>query len=267
MAFYNLLVAIAQAEEGQEIVKSEQWGTTRLYSEGADFFHHLNFFGWGKLDLIYEVKGKHQDSIKAFTPNRFGRKIVAFLLTEVLQFWNREDVSILSLCGKVVTEKTNRPFELFKNIFENNLVVLTIDHTEETSKNGVYCFKASLSKRVWRKINLSYKHTLADLHNAIQDAFDFDNDHLYGLYISGDQRSGKPIYCEEAGDGGATTEETVIADLNLYEGTQMLYFFDFGDELKLNVELLRIDADAPLLLKPVIVESKGPSPEQYGEVW
>jgi hypothetical protein len=45
---------------------------------------------------------------------------------------------------------------------------------------------------------------------------------------------------------------------------QMLYLFDFGDELKLNVELLRIDVDAPLLLNPVIVESKGPS---SGTVW
>jgi hypothetical protein len=38
-------------------------------------------------------------------------------------------------------------------------------------RSGVYSFKVSLSKTLWRKISLSHKHTLGDLHNAIQEAF------------------------------------------------------------------------------------------------
>lgn len=265
-SFYNLLVTIAQAEEGQKVVNSNQRGASQLYSEGAEFFHHLNYFCLGNLDLFDDVKGRHQESIKAFTPNKFGKKIIIFLLTKVLQFWNKEDLDILRFCGIAIPEKTDKPFDIFKNIFENNVVALTIDPTE-VGKTGVYCFKVGLSKRVWRKINLSHKHTLADFHNAIQEAFDFNNDHLYGFFVGGNERNGKPIYCEDAGDGEITAEEMEIGDLKLYEGAQMLYLFDFGAEWKFNVELLQINEAAPLPIEPEIIESKGESPDQYREEW
>jgi hypothetical protein len=39
--------------------------------------------------------------------------------------------------------------------------------------------------KVWRKIEMRGDQTLADLHVAIQDAYDFDNDHLYSFFMSG----------------------------------------------------------------------------------
>jgi len=55
--------------------------------------------------------------------------------------------------------------------------------------------------------------------------------------------------------------------LELYKGQKILYLFDFGDEWKFNVELIEIDNKAPLPLKPMIIESKGEAPEQYGGEW
>lgn len=39
--------------------------------------------------------------------------------------------------------------------------------------------------RVWRKIELKSDQTLEDLHFAIQDAYDWDADHLYSFFMSG----------------------------------------------------------------------------------
>jgi hypothetical protein len=50
-----------------------------------------------------------------------------------------------------------------------------------------YTFHVSLPGfgRVWRKLELPGEATLADLHIAIQDAYDFDRDHLYSFFMSG----------------------------------------------------------------------------------
>lgn len=50
-----------------------------------------------------------------------------------------------------------------------------------------YTFHVSLPGmgRVWRKVELCEDQTLEDLHFAIQDAYDFDCDHLYSFFMSG----------------------------------------------------------------------------------
>lgn len=50
-----------------------------------------------------------------------------------------------------------------------------------------YTFHVSIpgTGRVWRKIEMLATQTLAELHLAIQSAFDFDNDHLYSFFMSG----------------------------------------------------------------------------------
>jgi len=50
-----------------------------------------------------------------------------------------------------------------------------------------YTFHVSLPGmgKVWRKIEMRGDQTLADLHLAIQDAYEFDNDHLYSFFMSG----------------------------------------------------------------------------------
>lgn len=50
-----------------------------------------------------------------------------------------------------------------------------------------YTFHISLPKatQCWRKIELRADQTLEQLHLAIQDAFEFDDDHLYSFFLSG----------------------------------------------------------------------------------
>jgi hypothetical protein len=50
-----------------------------------------------------------------------------------------------------------------------------------------YTFHVSIPGmgRLWRKLELRGDQMLSDLHLAIQDAFNFDNDHLYSFFMSG----------------------------------------------------------------------------------
>ncbi|MFT8341654.1 MAG: plasmid pRiA4b ORF-3 family protein [Clostridium beijerinckii] len=265
-AFYNILAEISSAKQGDIIVKDEMDISNVMYSTGAAFFHHLKFFSFGELELINGAKTRYEDTIKSFSPNEFGIKISILLLTKAIQYWNREDVPVLLEYYnlKVTTNKNEKAFDVFKTIFKGNTVKNTVEESK-INKGGTYTFKVSLSKTVWRKINLAYKHTFGDLHNAIQEAFEFDNDHLYAFFIGGNRRKG--IYCKYAEYEGPVAETTTIASLNLYKGERLLYLFDFGDEWKFNVELAEINEEASVPLKPMIIESKGKSPHQYSAGW
>ncbi|OOM76111.1 plasmid pRiA4b ORF-3-like protein [Clostridium puniceum] len=269
VAFYNILARIANAKEGDTIVKEVMNISNIMYSTGAAFFHHLKFFGFGELELIDGAKGRYEDSIKSFSPNQFGIEICSFLLKEVIQYWNREDVIFLleAMKVKVKINKEKYIFDVFKNIFKENTVKNTVEVKGKINKGGNYTFKVSLSKTIWRKIDLSYKHTLGDLHSAIQKAFKFDDDHLYAFYMGGNRKTGKTINCKYVEHEGDIAENTTIESLELYKGERFLYLFDFGDEWEFNVELVEYDAEAPVILNPMIIESKGKSPEQYGGGW
>ncbi len=44
---------------------------------------------------------------------------------------------------------------------------------------------------------------------------------------------------------------------------KIFYLFDFEGEWEFNVELVEIYGEAPAPLRPMIIESKGKSPQQY----
>jgi hypothetical protein len=60
-----------------------------------------------------------------------------------------------------------------------------------------YTFHVSLpgTGRVWRKIEMSADQTLEDLHFAIQDAYEWDTDHLYSFFMSGQAWDESSEYC------------------------------------------------------------------------
>ncbi len=131
------------------------------------------------------------------------------------------------------------------------------------TQKGNYTFKVMLSKTVWRKIKLSHKHTLEDLHLCIQEAFDFDNDHLYSFFMDG-KRYSDDAYHSSFGDEPPFTDEAVIGKLDLYKGKKILYLFDYGDSWEFLVQLVDIDANEKVIKQPEITEINGDAPKQYG---
>ncbi len=263
--FYYFLARIANSEPNERILSDGYFQVNYMFSTGAAFIHHLRFFDLGELELVEGVTSKYEDSIKAFIPNDFGIAIADFLCTDALKFWNREDLVYLSILDdSLKLDIEGEPFEAFRNLFPKNAVTHTVPEiVGDELFGGVYHFKVSLSKTLWRKIKISSKDTFGNLHTAIQRAFEFDDDHLYAFYINGNRRTGKPIYCGYAQEGGPVAEETTFEDVGLFKGQKLSYLFDFGDMWEFNLELIEIDKEEPLPLHPIITEVKGESPEQY----
>lgn len=260
----HFLDLIAVAKEGHRITNDD--GFLRLYSGDAPFIHHLRFFRFGEIEEIKGAKGSYEDSIKAFIPNEVGITVSGFLLTEAISLWNNPYLRHFSF-DKEMNEKLGdkSAFDVFKELFDEGVVTKTVSSYNKFDRSGVYTFKVSLFKDCWRKISVSHLHTLHVLHLTIQSAFDFDNDHLYAFYVGGSIQTGKPIYCNEARDIDIekSTEEITIEEMELFRGQKLYYLFDFGDEWKFDVDLIKIEKTDPVLLRPLIVETKGEPPEQY----
>ncbi len=79
-----------------------------------------------------------------------------------------------------------------------------------------YTFHVSLpgTGRTWRKIELRADQTLEELHFAIQDAFEWDADHLYSFFMSGKAWDENTEYAlpEDADPWGVMLEEDEFDD-------------------------------------------------------
>lgn len=128
-------------------------------------------------------------------------------------------------------------------------------------KEQTFVVRVSLGS-IWRTIALSSEHTLDDLHYHVQQAYSFDNDHLYAFYMDG-KRYSRKAYGDPRADGCAPyADDAALGELDLFVGQRILYLFDFGDEWLFDVDLLEI-RDTPHKGSPRLLEKRGESPEQY----
>ena len=127
---------------------------------------------------------------------------------------------------------------------------------------------------VYTKQNLNFElqipesASLMDLHEAIQEAVDFDNDHLFEFYSGRNERNRKIVYGRD--------EDSWETDLDVYyeiflediyplpEKCKLYYLFDFGDSWHFEISKQRKKPIFDLKAKyPRVVASKGTKPEQY----
>jgi hypothetical protein len=127
---------------------------------------------------------------------------------------------------------------------------------------GLFIFTVSLG-RIWRQIAIPGQMTLNDLSSAILNAYRFDFDHLY--YFSYSNRFGTELkFYHSYMDEGPWAAEVQVGSLPLKPGQTMTYLYDFGDNWQFEVRLERIDPPDPKIKKPVLLESHGKAPQQYG---
>ncbi|MCL2321172.1 MAG: plasmid pRiA4b ORF-3 family protein [Oscillospiraceae bacterium] len=292
ICFTRLFREMVYAKKGEKV-------SQEILYEIDPFYYYLEFFGFG--NVILNEEKTNGTAIARFYANELGIKMSSFIAKEVYPYINDYGFRLLlGMCSSENIEhiddlpaeiefvKEGNPFDVFKNIFPDKDINKTVDTSKALiDRSGAYLFKVSLDKDIWRTIRLSHEHTLEDLHLAIQDAFDFDNDHLYAFYINGTSKTGKEINgypdrygmfgvgedfgmfedideVEDDEDSGELTANKVkIEDLELHKGARITYIFDFGDNWEFNIVVKQIDKDVPLPTEPEIVESKGESPPQY----
>lgn len=147
----------------------------------------------------------------------------------------------------------------------------------------IFVFKVALDgdSDIWRRIALRGDQTLNDLHWAIFDAFDRDDEHLYSFYFPkpGSRSRGYaavrnaeeyscPEVMEETFDDKPVGDaaETRLSSLNLRASRKFKYLFDFGDEWWHEVQAEQIKGIDDGGKYPRILEEHGKSPAQYPNV-
>lgn len=136
----------------------------------------------------------------------------------------------------------------------------TIPRIEAKKISGNYIFKIKLGK-IWRKVKISASAVLANLHLMIQDAFDFDDDHLYSFFMSNKPWDG-PGYGRIEEGRAFNAAEKKLSELNLELGQEFLYIFDYGTEWRFKIRMEEYISEVEIE-EPIITDAKGDSPEQY----
>jgi hypothetical protein len=126
---------------------------------------------------------------------------------------------------------------------------------------------------VSRTIRIRGDQTLRDLHGAIFDAFDREEEHMYEFQIGGrgpmDPKARRyvlPTAMDDPFDDGKPAGDvtrTAIGSLGLKVGEAFGYWFDFGDDWWHKVDVLAIDEGAPRGKLPKVTARVGQSPPQY----
>ncbi|UCE61165.1 MAG: plasmid pRiA4b ORF-3 family protein [Phycisphaerales bacterium] len=152
-----------------------------------------------------------------------------------------------------------------KRLFTLEVSIIGGPVTEEFAKK---------TKVVSRTIQIRGDQTFEDLHYAIFDAFDREDEHMYEFQVGGkapmDPKARRytlesdiemPFSGDEESAGDVV--RTTIGSLGLEVGVAFGYWFDFGDDWWHEISVVDIEEKAGRGKYPKITKHVGESPPQY----
>jgi hypothetical protein len=276
--YFTLLEAwLLQGNE--EIIQEKEKGFPNLMARCCKFFDHFykdNFLipaqkkdefqyfpGWYNIALLQmfgfiriKTSQQHIDTfwlIDQIQYTDFGKVMIPFLKADIFE----SDFVLKSVWGNEFQfgEWQSLLHPYFPE-WNNNLIMKAPEFQE-----GVHIFKVSIYS-VWRRIAISGNQELEELSDAILNAFDFDDDHLYQFTYKNRKGISVEVYAPYFDEDPSTTEVR-IGEIGLNPGDALFYLYDFGDQWEFTLILEKIDKKNKKIAAPVILESYGESPEQY----
>jgi len=124
--------------------------------------------------------------------------------------------------------------------------------------HGMYC------EGEWAaNIELDESSPLVDLHDAIQTAVNFDNDHLFCFFLSRTDRSRSREYFDD--ENGLLFSKTLKDMFPLPAKQSLFYLFDWGDEwlFKISPTRKRPYERVKGMTYPRMASESGTKPVQY----
>jgi hypothetical protein len=131
---------------------------------------------------------------------------------------------------------------------------------------AVLVFDAELTnvRGVRARLAVRADQHLTVLHDAIQEAFGWDDDHLYSFWLDGrfwGERA-QEYTSRVVPDDAPQTADVPLAELDLATGQKIAYVFDFGDEWRVRLTL-REQTEPDDGAYPRVLQRKGTAPPQY----
>lgn len=281
--FWAGLEKLTQLPVGTSIKLSEDWAkrgherTILTSSTSSAYILAGYWFGWYEIDELTRPKrDKYSLAIEQATLTEWGKQCLPWLLQErPFRQWNKHATFYFffseAVASDVASEEAidiNTFTDLFRTLFDES-DLLSLYPINPNPPTGTYLIRTELPRhKVSRTIAIPAVYTLDDLHGMIQQAFGFDDDHLYGFYFNlRDPYRGEQYYdprFEEGYAEGFPADETNIASLNLYEGQRFLYKFDFGAGWQFTLTVTgHVPGDDAQVA--TIIEQVGASPKQYDD--
>lgn len=229
------------------------------------------WFGWYAIrEVVLPKRNKYELDIDRVTLAEWGKQCLTTLLRErPFRYWNKQARNYAYFTDEG-NEELRVDINTFADAFRTLLGepdLLSLYPINPNPPTGVFWLLAELPEAL-RTIAIPASMTLDGLHELIQQAFGFGNDHLYGFYMNPrNPHNGEQYYDPRLTDGwadGYPAAETSLASLNLYEGQQLLYIFDFGDQWVFRLTVVRHLPDERTT-KASVVKKVGKAPKQYGD--
>jgi hypothetical protein len=132
--------------------------------------------------------------------------------------------------------------------------------------NGTYALKVNFQgdKSFYRTIEIRSDDTLYDLHRAIQNALEWDDDHLYSFYLSGQlYDEGSKFVSSFEEEGPLFVDDFPLNELGLTKGHTFIYYFDYGDSHVFEVTVVGINPTPAPGSYPRVIDQKGKRVPQY----
>ena len=127
---------------------------------------------------------------------------------------------------------------------------------------GSYVISVSLGTGCYRHIQISASATLFRLHQAILNAFEFEDDHMHAFFMDNKRWSQWDCYVSAKSEPtDRLTKRYSLQNAGVTKGKKFLYLFDFGDEWVFQCKVLREVDDKTDI--PGVIRSVGEAPEQY----
>lgn len=126
--------------------------------------------------------------------------------------------------------------------------------------DNLYILRVRLSwaKGVWREIAILGEQTLADLHRAILEAFEWSQDDTYYFYLSDDIEDKDALISPP----DHNLQEILLEELELEEEQVFIYIFGEGERNQFLIKVMSIEDPEPGEEYPDVVDEKGESPDQ-----
>lgn len=295
-SLHELFYICTQEKSGKVISlrNNKRWNLPYELFQWNFFYLYFEWFGLWQCEIDKErLDSSHYKNIydaKAIKVTLFGTKIIPILLLErnlyiwniaerrflgeinpipgsklsVIEYINLPDKESNIILRKMNEDQSSQPFFLpFQRLFPKEMLQGTLPRNKSRFKRGIYTFKVSFEKNVWRKVVLSSQHTMEDLHEIILKVYEFDNDHLYSFFMDGKKWSRDRISSPNDDSVGPKADEVLVGDLGFLKGQRFLYLYDYGDEWQFLIEVEEIQETNPESFKPYLKGSKGEGPEQY----